>query len=176
LGYFEDNAGTQAKIVINEQEKQLLVHGIIDSVCKMMERIITSKSAKKRAISRCKPHQQSKTQITRDSIFFNILTKTQQLPARPRDFRINLAEEQKDIEYSELSDNLAWLVRNYFLDPKRDNLPFPRGRPNSDEKTSGIAKERRGALSYYTHSQIRSMVDVILSDPKCKESIDNAQF
>jgi hypothetical protein len=59
LGYFEDNAGTQARITINEQEKELLVQGIIDSACKMMERIITSKSAKKRAISRCKPHQQS---------------------------------------------------------------------------------------------------------------------
>lgn len=172
MGNFEDKAGTQTRIAFNEQEKELFVQGIIDSACKMMERIITSKSAKKRGISRCKPHQQSKTQICRDSIFFNILTKTQQLPARPRDFRINLAEEQKDLEYSELSDILAWSVHNYFLEPKRDRFPFRRGRPNSDEKISGMAKERRGALSYYTHSQIRSIVDEILKDPKSRELIE----
>ena len=95
MGNFEDDANMQTKMTINEQEKELFVKGIVDTACKMMERIITSKSAKKRAISRCKPHEQSKTGITRNTILFNILTKTQRLPARPRDFRISLAEGQR---------------------------------------------------------------------------------
>ena len=73
----------------------------------MMERIITTKSPKNRARDWRRPHEQSKTGITRSTVLFNILTNTQKLPARPRDFRINLAEEEKSIGDSELSDILA---------------------------------------------------------------------
>ncbi|MGC2572994.1 MAG: hypothetical protein WA364_15900, partial [Candidatus Nitrosopolaris sp.] len=132
MGNFESNANTHTRISINEQEKQALVQGIIESSYKMMERIITRQSAKNRALSLCKPHMQSKTAITRDTILFNNLTKTQRLPARPRDFRINLAEKEKDILDSELSDILASLVHNCLLEPKRDNFPFSRGKPKSD--------------------------------------------
>lgn len=173
MGNFESNANTHTRISINEQEKQALVQGIIESSYKMMERIITRQSAKNRALSLCKTHMQSKTAITRDTILFNNLTKTQRLPARPRDFRINLAEKQKDILDSELSDILASLVHNCLLEPKRDNFPFSRGKPKSDVETSGIAKEWRGALSYYTYPQIRQIIDEILSDSKPIESIDN---
>jgi hypothetical protein len=164
----------EAKLTISEEEKASLVQGIIESASKMMERIITTKSPKNRARDWCKPHQQSKTGITRGTVLFNILTNTQRLPARPRDFRINLAGEEKSIGDSELSDILALSVRNYLLEHKRDNFPFPRGSPKSDEKTSGIADERRGTLSYYTPSRIRSIIDEILSDPKSIESIDKA--
>jgi len=39
---------------------------------------------------------------------------------------------------------------------------------------SGIAKERRGALSYYTYPQIRKLIDEILSDSSSRELIDKA--
>ena len=174
MGNFETNADTHTSISISQQEKEALVQGIVDSACKMMERIITRKSPRKYANSLCKRHKQSKTEITRSTILFHILTKTQRLPARPRDFRINLATEQRDILDSELSDILALLVRSYLLEPKRDNFPFPKGRPKSDEEESGIAKERRGTLSYYTYPQIRKIIDEILGDSKSRESIDNA--
>ena len=165
MGNFEANADTQTTINMTEQEKEALVQGIVDAACKMMERIITRQSPRKRALSLCKPYKQSKTAITRDTILFNTLTKTQRLPARPRDFRISLAEEQRDILDSELSDILASLECNYLLEPKRDSFPFPRGRPKSDVEASGIAKERRGALSYYTYPQIRKIIDEILENP-----------
>jgi len=139
----------------------------------MMERIITRQSPRKRALSLCKPHKQSKTAIARDTILFNNLTKTQRLPARPRDFRISLAEEQKDILDSELSEILSSLVHKCLLEPKRDKFHFTRGRPKSEEM-SGIAKERRGALSYYTYAQIGKLIDEILSDSSSRELIDKA--
>ena len=101
-----------------------------------------------------KPHKQSKTHITRSTILFNILTNTERLPARPRDFRINLGEEEKDILSSELSDILSSMVHQHFLQNKGEGgkpLPFhfPRGNALSDIKKSGIAEERRGAESVY---------------------------
>jgi hypothetical protein len=109
----------QTKMTINEQEKELIVQSTVDSAYKMMEKIITRQSPKKRVFSFCKPHEQSKTAIT--------LTETQRLPARPRDFRISL-EGQMDMLSSELSDILALSVRNYLLEPKRNNSHFSRGR------------------------------------------------
>jgi hypothetical protein len=158
---------------INEEERDFLVKGIIDSAFKMMERIVSAKNPKNCARDICRSHKQSKTEITRNTIFFNILTGVQRLPARPRDFRINLASEEKHIQESELSDILFSLVQRNFLDPKRDAFPFPRGRPKSDSQISGLAKERRGAFSYYTQSEAKRKIDEILGDPKCIELIDN---
>jgi hypothetical protein len=164
----------EARITISEEEKAILVQGIIDTALKMMERIITRKSPKNCARDSSKPHQQSKTAITDNTIFFNILANNQRLPARPRDFRIKLSEEEKNIGDPELSDILASKVRVYLLDPKRDKFPFPKGKPKSDTKRSGIAKERRGTLSYYTTTQIKEAIDKILSDSETIRSIDNA--
>jgi hypothetical protein len=166
-------SANEARITISEKEKAILVQGVIDSALKIMQRIISTKSPKKCARDSSKPHAQSKTNITRGTIFFNILTNNQRLPARPRDFRINLAEEEKDLADSELSDILSSIVRQHFLERKREKLSFPRGRPVSDIKKSGIARGRRGAKSYYT-SQIKQVVDEILKDSKSRESIDNA--
>jgi hypothetical protein len=151
----------QTKMTINDQEKELIVPGIVDSACKMIERIITRQSPKKRALSLCKPHEQSKTAITRHTILFNNLTERQRLPARPRDFRISLEEGQRDILVSELSDILALSVRNYLLKPKRNNFHFFRGRLRSDVEASGITRD---ILSYYTYPQIRKIIYEILSD------------
>ena len=85
----------QARITISDEEKALLVQGIIDNALKLMERIITDKSAKNRAISWSKPHKQSRTAITSDTILFNFFANVQQLPARPRDFRLNLSENER---------------------------------------------------------------------------------
>jgi hypothetical protein len=164
----------EAQKTISEEEKASLVKGITQSALKMMERIITTKSAKNRARDWCRPHEQSKTGITRSTILFNTLTKTQKLPARPRDIRINLAEEEKSIGDSELSDILTYVVHQGFLQRKIGNFPYPKGKPVSDIKKSGIADERRGASSYYTSSYITGIIDEILSDPKYRESIDNA--
>lgn len=164
----------EARITISEEEKAILVQGIVDSALILMQRIISRKSPKNCARDSSKPHKQSKTNITRDTIFFNILTNNQRLPARPRDFRINLAEEEKDLADWELSDILSSKVRQHFLERKREKLSFPKGRPVSDIKKSGIARGRRGAESYYTSSQIKQVVDEILKDSKSRESIDNA--
>ena len=117
-----------------------------------MERAISRKSPKSRARDNSKPHKQSKTHIIRSTILFNILTTTQHLPARPRDFRINLGEEEKDILSSELSNILSSMVHQHFLQNKEGGKPlpfhFPRGKPLSDIKKSGIAEERRLRSQY----------------------------
>lgn len=160
------------KLTINDQEKELIVRGIVDSACKMIERIITRQSPKKCALSFCKPNEQSRTATTRHTILINNLTERQRLPARPRDFRISLEEGQRDILVSELSDILALSVRNYLLKPKRNNFHFSKGRLRSE--VSGKAREQRDILSYYTYPQIRKIIYEILSDSKARESIYNA--
>lgn len=152
----------EAGITISEEERAMLVQGIIDSTLRMMERIITTRSPKKSAMDSSKPYQQSKTAITNSTIFFNILTDAQQFPARPRDFRASLADGEKDIGMAELSDILSIMVRQHLLEPKRNNLSFPRGRPKSN---TGIVDERRGRLSYYEQSKLKQMAYQILNDP-----------
>jgi len=161
----------EAEITITKEEKAILVQGIIDSTLKMMERIITSKTPKNRARDSFKPYQQSKTAITENTILFNILTNGQQFPARPRDFRASLADDEKNIGMAELSDVLSRMVRRYLLEPKRSNLSFPRGRPKSDTK---IVNERRGRLSYYEQSKIKQITNEVLEDPESISKIDDA--
>jgi hypothetical protein len=161
-------------MTITEEQKTKFVQGIIDSTLQLMENIISRKSPKSCARDNCKPNKQSKTDITRNTIFLRTLTNTQRLPARPRDFRISLAEEEKNIGYSELSDVLSSMASQHFLENERKKFPFPKGRPLSDIHESGIAEERRGAKSYYKPSRIKEMIDEILQDSKSTQSIDNA--
>ena len=137
----------------------------------MMENIITSKSPKKCARDSAKPYQQSKTAVTKSTIFFNTLTNNQKLPARPRDFRASLADDEKSIGMPELSDVLSIMVRQQLLEPKRSNIPFPRGRPKSDTR---ITDERRGRFSYYERSRIKVIIDEVLNDIESINKIDNA--
>jgi hypothetical protein len=59
------------------------------------------------------------------------------------------------------------------LNRKRDDFPFPRGRPKS--KSNGYtAEERRGGPSYYEPSKIKEIIDKILKDPQAIKEIDNA--
>ena len=115
----------------------MLVQNIIDTIRILMDRIISTKSPRSRARDYSKPHKQSKSGITRSTILFNTLTNTQRLPAHPRDFRINLAEEEKNIGDSELSGILTCMVRQGFLENKRGNFPYPNGKPLSDIKNQG---------------------------------------
>jgi hypothetical protein len=164
----------QPKITISEEQKATLDKVIIDSIHIFMERAISRKSPKSRALDRSKRHKQSKTHIARSTILLNILTNIQHLPARPRDFRINLAEEEKDIQDSELSDILSSMVRQHFLQNKRGKFCLPRGKPLSDIKKSGIADERRGAGSAYKVDILKEAIDEILKDSKSRQTIDDA--
>ena len=160
----------QARITISNEEKALLVQGIIDNALKLMERIIVDKSAKNRAISWSKPYKQSRTAITSDTILFNVFTNVQQLPARPRDFRINLSGDEKKIEGPELSDVLASLVLDFcVLENNRDCFPFLKGR-----RKSYLAEESRGRNSYYESSIIKEVIDEVLRDPEAIKTIDDA--
>lgn len=135
-----------------------------------MERIITEKNAKNRARSWSKVYKQSRTAITSDTVLFNILTNVQRLPARRRDFRLSLSEEEKKIGGPELSDVLASMVRKFLLEPKRGKFPFPRGRPSSN---IDLDEERRGRLSYYEESKVKNILDEVVKDPEAVRRIDN---
>lgn len=160
----------EARITITEEERDTVTHSVIDSAFKMMERIITEKSAKNRAKSWSKEYKQSRATITSDTVLFNILTDVQRLPARRRDFRLNLSEEEKKIGGPELSDVLASMVRKYLLEPKRSKFPFPRGRPSS---YIDLDEERRGRLSYYEESRVKNILDEVVKDPDHVRRIDN---
>jgi hypothetical protein len=162
----------QPIIAISEEEKALLVQEIIRTVRILMEKTISRKSPKNRARDSSKPHKQSKTHIAGDTILFNTLTNTQRLPARPRDFRINFCEEEKNIQYSELSDILSSMVSKHILENKREKFSYPKGRPLSDIKKSGIAEERRGPNSYYELSRVKELINEILKESI--QVIDNA--
>jgi hypothetical protein len=157
-------------MTITDEEKRVLIHDIIDSCLKLMEKITTEKSPKKRARKWSGTNSQSKMAITRDSILFNLLTYKQPLPARPRDFRLQLTEEEKNIKRWDLTEILTSYVRMNLLDPKRDDFPFPKGRPKSNGYT---AEERRGGTSYYEPSKIKEIIDEIITDPQAIKEIDN---
>jgi hypothetical protein len=115
------------------------------------------------------PHHQSKTAIAEDTIQYNILTKKQELPARPRDFRLKLANEEKNIGMAEMTDILSSSpFLGNLLERHNEKYPFKRGRPNSN-----LAKERRGKPVYYADSDIQKIFDSIITDSKIIERIDD---
>lgn len=134
-----------------------------------MEKFITEKSPKSRARSWSKPHRQSQKSLTMDTIFNNVITGKQQLPARPRDFRSNLAEEERKIDYGELSDALARFVRLFIMDRHIDKLPMSRGRPNES-----FSPEHRGRYSYYEFSDLKMQINKILMQPSTMKLIDDS--
>ncbi|MDP9197337.1 MAG: hypothetical protein M3O24_02090 [Thermoproteota archaeon] len=81
-----------------QQEKELLIQEIVQTTEKMMESIMTRRSPRKWAKSWCGKYKHSERRIVRDTIFVNLLSRNQLLPARPREFRANLSEEEKKIE------------------------------------------------------------------------------
>jgi hypothetical protein len=161
---------SNAKRSITDQQKETLAQGIISCSFKLMEKIITAKSPKKRARAISNPYQQSKKVIAGNTLLFNLLTDNQELPARPRDFRASLAGEEKDLGGPELSDILSLMVKQYFLDPSRTELTYARGRPESD---AGIVDERRGRPSHYDQSELKFIVNELLTDTELVKKIDS---
>ena len=95
------------------------------------------------------------------------MTGKQQLPARPRDIRLNLPKEEKSIKGPELSDALSELVKFNILDGHRVNLPLGRGRPKRQ-----LSEENRGRLSFYEFSNLQKSISEIIQDPVLLTSID----
>lgn len=148
------------EVSAKNDETDSIIDDIAFALKKRMEKFITEKSARSRAKSWSKPHKQSHKSLAFDTIFNNLLVGQQQLPARPRDFRLNMAEQESKIDYGELSDELARLVRLYILGRHEDKLPRPRGRPNSE-----LSSETRGRLSYYEPSSLKKQISNALSEP-----------
>jgi hypothetical protein len=151
----------------NAEENQT-IDDVYDALKKGMEKFITEKSPKSRAQTWSKPHRQSQKSLALDTVFNNLVTGTQQLPARPRDFRLNLAEEEINIDYGELSDELAKLVRLYIMDRHTDKIPMHRGRPNHS-----FSPERRGRFSYYEFSELKMQINNLLREPSTMKAIDD---
>lgn len=155
--------------LIPDEEKPKIINGIIESCNELMGKIITSKSPKKRARALLKPYKQSQRTITRDTIFFNIISGEQELPAEPKDFRDNLNEEEKNIGRSELSDILSFMEDEGILINKKDKLSSRRGRPTVEDRD-----KLRGSYSRYEPSLKKQLIEEILHDLEMVKALDNA--
>lgn len=132
---------------------------------------VNRETSTKRANRFTKSHNQSKSAIAKDTIQYNTLIKTQVLPARPRDFRLKLGNEEKNIGMAEMTDILSSTpFLGNILEKQNGKYPFSRGRPNSN---SNLAKERRGKPRYYTESDIQKIFDSIIKDSKILGQIDD---
>ena len=132
---------------------------------------VNRETSTKRANRFTKSHNQSKSAIAKDTIQYNTLIKTQVLPARPRDFRLKLGNEEKNIGMAEMTDILSSTpFLGNILEKQNGKYPFSRGRPNSN---SNLAKERRGKPRYYTVSDIQKISDSIIKDSKILGQIDD---
>ena len=113
----------------------------------------------------------NKTAVTANTISINVLTNDQELPARPRDFRSALANEEKNIGGSELSDVLRSLCRRLLVERSKKSFSNPRGRPIS---SSDPGNETRGRKSYYEIARVKQIIDQVLNDHEYFKKIDNA--
>lgn len=125
-----------------------------------MNRILSRQGPKKIADSFCNTQNQSNERTARNAILFNLMTENQNLPARPRDFRLNLPQDVRDVSRSQLSDVLSSPVRMSLIDNKRDKFRFERGRPVQDNE--GLSEERRGGPSYFTESKFNQLIDRLI--------------
>ena len=124
---------------ISNKEKEMIAQGIIEHAIKFMIDCVNSETSTKRANRFTKSHHQSKSAIAQNTIQYNILTKKQALPARPRDFRLKLANEEKQIGMAEMTNILSSSpFLGNLLEGHNGKYPFSRGRP-----TSILSKERR---------------------------------
>ena len=92
---------------ISHKQKEVIAQGIIEYTIKFMIDCVDRETSTKRANRFTKPHNQSKSAIAKDTIQYNTLTKKQVLPARPRDFRLKLGNEEKNIGMAEMTDILS---------------------------------------------------------------------
>ena len=160
--------GILSALNLSNEQKDFITNGIIEGTIELMNSTIIRATPQKRAKRFTKSHSQSKNAITKDTIQYNIVKEIQKLPARPKDFRKQLEEEEKNIDKSELSDILSTPILNNLLTRKNDKYPFSRGKPNSD-----LAEERRGSPSYYEKSDILQIINIILEDSERLKKIDD---
>jgi len=158
--------GTESENLLSLEERQWIIEGICYAVNKMIEKIITEKSPKNRAKSWSLPHSQSHKRLAFDSMMYNLMSGKQQVPARPRDFRLNLAPQESEIDSGELFDGFAKLVAFHIGDAHRNDFPFPRGKPKQ-----AFSSERRGRNSYYDYSELKNIVHEFVTEPQMIELI-----
>jgi hypothetical protein len=126
----------------------------------MMNRIMSRQTPKKIADNFSSTQNQSKERRARNAVLFKLMTGNQNLPARPRDFRLNLPEDVRDVSRSQLSDVLSSPVRMNLADNSRNNFSFKRGRPLKDNQN--LSDESRGRLSYFTESRFSQLIDKLI--------------
>ena len=156
----------------SENQKKVLILDIVEAIEAIMKDIMSKRTPEKLAISLCGKYKHSERHLTRDTLLVNILSDSQiqSLPARPRDFRVNLLDEQKKIEGHGLQDMLKFLVKTHILNHTKENFEFPRGRPS---KFSTLAEETKGRNdSVYDKTDIYRIIDDFLNLP-IVEAIDN---
>jgi hypothetical protein len=167
VGYLE----IRNKVIITDEEKKTITNGIIDSSLSLMKDITTNQTPKNLAGEWLGTHSQSKTNIARDTVLFNVLRGKQKLPALPRQFRINLDDEEKNIRRWDLRKGvLAYLVDNHILANRGRILGRTRGRP----LTSSEIETRGRKDSHYDSSMMKEIVDEVLSDSEAIREIDEA--
>ena len=155
---------------ISTNREQKIADGIIWGTLTIMKRTMEREKPKQRAAHDSNRFGQSKIAITNNTISINVLTNDQKLPARPRDFRSKLANEEKDIGNSELSDVLASVRRRLLIKRSEKDFSNPRGRSVS---SSDPHNETRGRKSYYDISRIKQIIDQVLNDDECFNKIEN---
>ena len=160
----------ESRITINREQKSAIADGIIWGTLTLMYRTIERESPRKCAARDSKPFKQSKTALTENAISINILTDSQKLPARPRDLKERLADEEKNIKNPELSDALSSICRQLGLERSEDKISYPKGRPSSN---SNLNYERRGRRSSYDKSRMMQIIDEVLSDEELFKKIDD---
>lgn len=163
-----------SNICTNREQKSAIADGIIWGTLTIMKRTMEREKPKQRAAHDSNRFGQSKMAITNNTISINILTNDQKLPARPRDFRSKLANEEKDIQNPELSDVLASVRRMLLIEESEKSLKSfsnPRGRPGF---SSDPTNETRGRKSYYDTSRVKQIIDQVLDDQESFKKIDNA--
>jgi hypothetical protein len=167
VGYLE----LRNDVILTDEEKIVVTKGIIDASLSLMKDITTNQTPRNLAGEWLGTHSQSKTNISRDTVLFNVLTGKQKLPALPRQFRINLGDEEKNIRRWDLRKGvLAYLVDNHILANRGRILGWTRGRPVTFSEI-----ETRGRKdSHYDSSMMKEIVDEVLSDSEAIREIDGA--
>ncbi|MGA7897345.1 MAG: hypothetical protein WCA39_00630 [Nitrososphaeraceae archaeon] len=146
----------------------LFVQAMLETSFITMKKKLDTRTRASRAKTWSNQHGHSaSTQVTK-SIFFNILTSKQKLPARKRDFTMNIPEVQK-VRPTEVTRALSKNVRLLLLKNNKDKFPFGVGR-----QKPYLSEERRGKPSYYTESKVKELIDEVLNDPLVLESLRNS--
>lgn len=160
-----------SNISTSREQKLAIADGIIWGTLTNMKQTMEREKPKQRAAHDSNRFGQSKSAITDNTISIDILTNCQKLPARPRDFRSGLANEEMNIGNSELSDVFASLCRRHILERSKKSSSNPRGRPVS---SSDPSNETRGRKSYYGTSRVKQIIDQVLNDQESFKKIDKA--